>query len=168
EAFAQQHWDKMQKISSMRIDHYDQRVEETITQLKMTVTCSTLHESLWLDIKRHYLDLLTFHPQAELAETFYNSVFCRLFHRRYFNNAFIFVQTTLKNAPALPVEAEYRSYFPVVEGLIPTIADIVEHIDFKCQFRDLEQDIRNLVKAFIKQAPDTHHHGHMMRFDMLE
>ena len=168
EAFAQQHWDKMQKISSIRIDHYDQRVEETITQLKMTVTCSTLNESLWLNIKRQYLDLLTFHPQAELAETFYNSVFCRLFHRRYFNNAFIFVQTTLKNAPALPVEAEYRSYFPVVEGLIPTIGDIVEHIDFKCQFRDLEQDIRNLVKAFIKQAPDTHHHGHMMRFDMLE
>ncbi|MBE0367681.1 bifunctional isocitrate dehydrogenase kinase/phosphatase [Pseudoalteromonas aurantia] len=166
-AFASQDWDKIQSISTTRISHYDERVDETIQHLKNALPCANLYEALWYDIKQQYLSLLTFHPQAELAETFYNSVFCRLFHRRYFNNTFIFVETTLQHAPALPIEAEYRSYFPVVDGLRPTIKSIIDHIDFQCSFRDLDLDIRNLMKAFIKQAPDTHHQGHMMRFDML-
>ena len=40
-------------------------------------------------------------------------------------------------------------------------------LTFKCEFANLEQDIRLLVKAFIQQAPDTHHQHHQMRFDML-
>ncbi|CAM3968286.1 bifunctional isocitrate dehydrogenase kinase/phosphatase [Pseudoalteromonas byunsanensis] len=167
-AFSQQDWSRIQQISKSRISHYDQRVEETVDRLKASLPCTKLNEPLWYQIKKDYLELLSFHPQAELAETFYNSVFCRLFHRRYFNNDFIFVETTLKDAPALPVEAEYRSYFPVVSGLKPTIKQIIKQIDFKCDFQNLNRDIKLLMKAFIRQAPDTHHRSHMMRFDILQ
>lgn len=166
-AFATQDWGKIQQISKARIHHYDARVNETINDVKELLNCDVLDESFWYQVKQHYLDLLTFHPQAELAETFYNSVFCRLFDRQYFNNDFIFVETTLKDAPAVAVETEYRSYFPVVKGLKPTIKQIINEFDFQCEFANLEQDIRLLVKAFIQQAPDTHHQHHQMRFDML-
>ncbi|MBD1581301.1 bifunctional isocitrate dehydrogenase kinase/phosphatase [Pseudoalteromonas sp. S16_S37] len=168
QAFAEQDWSLIQKLSKSRISHYDLRVDETINRLKTSLPCTKLNEPLWYQIKQDYLELLSFHPQAELAETFYNSVFCRLFHRRYFNNDFIFVETTLKDAPALPVEAEYRSYFPAVGGLRPTIKEIISHIDFKIAFNNLDKDIKLLLKAFIRQAPDTHHKSHMMRFDILQ
>ncbi|MEM5550530.1 bifunctional isocitrate dehydrogenase kinase/phosphatase [Pseudoalteromonas neustonica] len=167
-AFAHKDWSKMHEISRLRISYYDDRVNETTQQLKDEYLTTQLDESLWLATKQHYQQFLLFHPQAELAETFYNSVFCRLSHRRYFNNNFIFVKATLADAPALPIEAEYRSYFPVIDGLKPTIRKIIEQFDFKASFNDLERDIRLLVKAFYKQAPDTHHSAWQMRFDILQ
>ena len=166
-AFAKQDWQAINDISRLRISYYDERVNETIHTLKQDHPSYELDETLWLEVKKLYQEFLCFHPQAELAETFYNSVFCRLYHRRYFHNDFIFVQATLKDAPSVPVESEYRSYFPVVDGLKPTIKRIINHFDFKAPFVDLERDIRLLVKAFYKQAPDTHHQPWKMRFDIL-
>ena len=166
-AFAKRDWQQINEISKLRISYYDDRVNETTKALKQAQLTEQLDEQLWLEVKILYQRFLCFHPQAELAETFYNSVFCRLYHRRYFHNDFIFVQATLKDAPAIPVEAEYRSYFPVVDGLKPTIKRIIEHFDFKAPFVNLERDIRLLVKAFYKQAPDTHHQPWQMRFDIL-
>lgn len=168
QAFATRDWAKMRDIASKRISYYDQRVNETVAKLQDSVASVDEQPQLWEQTKLAYHQLLAFHPQAELAETFYNSVFCRLFARRYFNNKFIFVKATLENAPALPVEAEYRSFFPVLKGLKPTIRTILEQFDFGCDFVDLERDIRLLVKAFVKQAPETLEQSHQMRFDILQ
>ncbi|MFC0117223.1 bifunctional isocitrate dehydrogenase kinase/phosphatase [Pseudoalteromonas xiamenensis] len=166
-AFGNRDWQSIQSISSMRIAQYDARVNETIELLKTKQRIQPLNECLWRTVKEAFQERLVFHPQAELAETFYNSVFCRLFHRRYFNNEFIFVVSSMKQTSTVPVEAEYRSYFPVTDGLKPTIRNIINHFGFGAPFTDLDGDIRKLVKAFIKQAPDTHHQRHQMRFDIL-
>ena len=167
-AFAERDWSQMRAIASKRISYYDKRVNETVAQLRDCVGDPAEQASLWTQTKECYRAFLTFHPQAELAETFYNSVFCRLFHRKYYHNNFIFVQATLADAPALPVEAEYRSYFPVTEGLKPTIRKIITQFEFGCAFANLDRDIRLLVKAFIKQAPETHVQSYQMRFDILQ
>lgn len=167
-AFAKQSWSTLHDINRLRITYYDDRVNETTLHLQSALNSELFSSEKWHSCKQIYKQYLTFHPQAELAETFYNSVFCRLFHHRYFNNDFIFVTTTLANAPALPVEAEYRSYFPVIDGLRPTIRKILHQFDFKAPYVDLERDIRLLVKAFYNQAPDTHHQASQMRFDILQ
>ena len=104
-------WHKMQQMSAERISFYDNRVNECIEQLKKHIADAEINTTLWLDIKRYYTELLSFHPQAELAETFFNSVFCRLYHRKYFNNDFIFVNST-QTAQLVPIEEEYKSFFP--------------------------------------------------------
>lgn len=167
-AFAEQDWGSIHKINKLRITYYDERVKDTTAQLQKNLGDVPFCDKKWHNCKQIYQQYLSFHPQAELAETFYNSVFCHLFHHRYFNNDFIFVTTTLADEPALPVEAEYRSYFPVVDGLRPTIRKILNQFDFKVPFVDLERDIRLLVKAFYNQAPDTHHQASQMRFDILQ
>lgn len=167
-AFAKQQWQRIHQLASLRITYYDKRVNETVQALQQTLCCEQLDEPLWLAAKVHFNQFLTFHPQAELAETFYNSVFCRLFHRRYFNNDFIFVTAKLANAPATPVEAQYLSYFPVIDGLKPTIAKIMTQFELSCPFINLERDINLLVKVFRKQAPSTHLHHYQMRFDILQ
>ncbi|MEO2280789.1 bifunctional isocitrate dehydrogenase kinase/phosphatase [Pseudoalteromonas pernae] len=168
QAFATRDWALMREIASLRISYYDARVNETVEALQAKVSDPSTQPSLWTQTKTCYQQFLVFHPQAELAETFYNSVFCRLFERKYYNNDFIFVQATLADAPALPVEAEYRSYFPVVDGLKPTIKQIITQFEFGCEFANLDRDIRLLMKAFIKQAPETHVKSHQMRFDILQ
>ena len=68
----------------------------------------------------------------------------------------------------MPVEEEYKSFFPVVDGLLPTIKQIFAQFDLKAPFIDLEADIKNIVKAFVKQAPNMNSRNHQMRFDILK
>ncbi|MBQ4835389.1 bifunctional isocitrate dehydrogenase kinase/phosphatase [Pseudoalteromonas luteoviolacea] len=168
QAFISQQWATIERISKSRISHYDQRVQETVNILKLQFPSNHICDNLWHQVKQAYIQILTFHPQAELAETFYNSVFCHLFHHSYFNNDFIFVSSTKQGEPLLPVEAEYRSYFPVLEGMRKTIEQMFADAELQAEFQDLSQDIRQLQKAFLKQAPNTHHQHFRMRFDILK
>ncbi len=165
--FANGGWDEIQDISAKRISLYDKRVNETVSYLKEHFTLNGLDEKLWRAIKNSYTQLVSFHPQPELAETFYNSVFCRLHHRKYFNNQFIFVESTL-TTPPVPIAEEYKSYFPVVNGLKPTIKEIFTQFDFKVSFIDLERDVKKLVHAFLNQSKTVRHSSHLLRFDILK
>jgi len=162
-------WRAFQQDSSDRISFYDQRVTEAIAHLATELQSQCLNESLWQQVKQHYMDFLLFHPQAELAETFYNSVFCRLFERKYFHNQNIFVESTLskQHLPA-PVASVYDSYFPAQEGLKQTIRNIVSSFGFNTPFIDLDRDIRLIVKSFMAQSSHGRHPVYQIRFDILK
>ena len=114
--FLKQQWQGVVNASAERISYYDRQVKETSVAVQRAVGAG-FDAALWLATRQRYQSLLKFHPQAELAETFYNSVFCRAFERRYFNNDFIFVETLLHSHIPVSVQSQYRSYFPVKGGL---------------------------------------------------
>ncbi|WP_333608930.1 bifunctional isocitrate dehydrogenase kinase/phosphatase [Arsukibacterium sp.] len=167
--FEQADWLAYQQDSSERIQFYDTRVNETIAELREQLPKACLNEPLWQQVKQQYLQYLLFHPQAELAETFYNSVFCRLFARKYYHNQNIFVESTLnqQHLPA-PISSVYQSYFPAQDGLKHSIRQIVADFAFDTAFIHLEHDIRCIVKSFIKQSPHGRYPVHQIRFDMLK
>lgn len=162
-------WRAFQQDSSARISYYDLRVNETIAQLQQQLPGQCLNEPLWQQVKQQYLEFLAFHPQAELAETFYNSVFCRLFERKYFHNQNIFVESTLskQHLPA-PVASVYDSYFPAQDGLKQCIRNIVASFGFITPFIDLERDIRLIVKSFMLHSSHSRHPVYQIRFDILK
>ena len=48
--------------------------------------------AFWQQVKQEFVGLLADHRQPECAETFFNSVSCRILHRDYFHNDFLFVR----------------------------------------------------------------------------
>lgn len=162
-------WRAFQQDSSERISFYDQRVTEAISHLATELPSQCLNEALWQQVKQHYMEFLAFHPQAELAETFYNSVFCQLFERKYFHNQNIFVESTLskQHLPA-PVASVYDSYFPAQDGLKQTIRNIVSGFGFITPFINLDRDIRLIVKSFMAQSSHGRHPVYQIRFDILK
>lgn len=169
QGFAQKNWLELQRISSERISYYDLRVNETLALLQQKLTGAELNESLWQQVKQQYQQYLLFHPQAELAETFYNSVFCRLYERKYFHNQNIFVESTLsKQRLPAPIASVYESYFPAQYGLKQSIRAIVASFHLQAPFVDLERDIRLLVRTFIGQSSHGHFPVHLVRFDILK
>ena len=169
QSFAQRNWLELQRISSERISYYDLRVNETLALLQQKLTGTELNECLWQQVKQQYQQYLLFHPQAELAETFYNSVFCRLYERKYFHNQNIFVESTLsKQRLPAPVASVYESYFPAQYGLKQSIRAIVASFQLQAPFVDLERDIRLLVRTFIGQSSHGHFPVHLVRFDILK
>ncbi|WP_027670697.1 bifunctional isocitrate dehydrogenase kinase/phosphatase [Rheinheimera baltica] len=162
-------WCAFQQDSSERISFYDQRVTEAIAHLASELPSQCLNEALWQQVKQHYMAFLAFHPQAELAETFYNSVFCQLFDRKYFHNQNIFVESTLskQHLPA-PIASVYDSYFPAQDGLKNTIRQIVSGFGFNTPFINLDRDIRLIVKSFMAQSSHGRHPIYQIRFDILK
>ena len=161
-------WLGLQSLSQERISYYDTRVVECVSTLRHYLQDETPDESLWQSVKCAYTDLLSFHPQAELAESFFNSVFCALFHRRYYHNQFIFVETTIEGRIPVPVEAEYRSYFPVVEGVPATLQSIIEDMGFANHFADLPGDVERLRAAFSATGAERALQAHQLRIDVLK
>lgn len=169
QGFAQRNWLELQRISSERISYYDLRVNETLNLLQQKLTGTELNECLWQQVKQQYQQYLLFHPQAELAETFYNSVFCRLYERKYFHNQNIFVESTLsKQRLPAPIASVYESYFPAQYGLKQSIRAIFASFHLQAPFVDLERDIRLLVRTFIGQSSHGHFPVHLVRFDILK
>ena len=70
-------------------------------------------ESLWPEIKLAYIGLLHEHRQPECAETFYNSVACRVLDRRYYRNEYIFRRPAISTEHLDGEEPTYRCYYPV-------------------------------------------------------
>ena len=167
EFFEQSNWEALQHISEQRISFYDQRVAETIKRLRNQLGIDSYDETLWSLVRIQYGQYLAFHPQAELAETYYNSVFSNLFHRRYFTNENIFIESALAKRLPAQKESVYNSYFPSIKGLKNTITDIMVDLNFSVDFVDLDSNIKQLINAFRRQSDHSGFETHQLRFDIL-
>ena len=153
-------WIGQRDASLKRIQFYDKRVREAIDKLKQTFDVKVLDGTLWQRVKRHYVQLLLDHKQPELAETFYNSVFCQLFHRSYFNNDHIFVRSAVSTEYIESERAAYHVFYPAELGLRTTIGKVLQKCRYGTPFENLERDVRNITKAlcrYIKHRPRRAH-----------
>jgi isocitrate dehydrogenase kinase/phosphatase len=140
-------WRAAQRAVRERIQFYDDRVNETVLHLHNEFRAETIDDVTWQRAKLLYIGLLTNHKQPELAETFFNSVFCKIMHRTYFHNDFIFVRPAVSTEFIESDPPAYRSYYPRQAGLRQTIRQICRDFEWQCPFADLERDIGYLIEA---------------------
>ncbi len=141
-------WEGEVRARKERIYFYDLRVNETVEYVKNNLNIEALDRSYWQDVKRQYMWLLYEHKQPELAESFYNSVFCRLFDRRYFNNRHIFVKPGAATDFLDMENPAYTSYYPDEKGLRSVFNDILNSFALNCGWQDIERDLDLLAENF--------------------
>ena len=145
EYFEEGGWQAQLDAVRDRVQFYDDRVDETVTRLHSEFDADSLDDATWQRVKLQYIGLLINHKQPELAETFFNSVGCKILHRTYFSNEYIFTR------PALSVEyidsfpPVYSSYYPQDDGLRRTVRRIIEDFDWERPFEDLERDVEYVM-----------------------
>ncbi len=145
--FEQADWEGESSARKERIYYYDLRVTEALETLKQNFELEEFDQALWQDVKRWYLWLLYDHIQPELAESFYNSVFCRLFDSRYYNNDYIFVK------PGTAVEfldldhPVYASFYPDTEGLEACLRQMLLSFGLERPWQDIARDVRLLAQS---------------------
>jgi isocitrate dehydrogenase kinase/phosphatase len=150
--FERADWVAVREASAARIAMYDQRVVEAVSAIFERFP-EAKDESLWPQIKMAYIALLTEHAQPECAETFYNSVACRVLHRRYYRNEYIFYRPAVSTEHLAGEEPAYRCYYPKTHGLRRTAREIVTSFGLKNPFRDLGRDIVYLMRAVREHFP---------------
>ncbi len=153
ELFETGQWKRLQESNMDRVAFYDRRVLEAVEQLESRFHADRLDDETWQQIKLEYICLLTDHKQPELAETFFNSVCCKILHRTYFNNAFIFVRpgVSTEHIPSQP--PAYRCYYPLKSGLRTALAQIVEDLALSRPFSDLGRDLQRVVRRWREFLP---------------
>ena len=147
ERFAKCDWTGQRQAASDRINLYTQRVAEATDRLKREFDLEgDVDQDLWREVKLRYIGLLYEHKQPELAETFYNSVFTWLFHRRYYNNDHIFVRPGLSTAYLDDADPVYDSYYPTRHGLTNSVRAMLGACGCELPFENLNRDVRRLVR----------------------
>ena len=155
--FESANWRALRHVARDRIDYYDRRVLETVDRIEGEFKLTGLQgggaDALWERVKLHYIGLLIDHKQPECAETFFNSVSCKILHRTYFHNRFIFVRPAVSTQHIEADPPTYRSYYPLEQGARHALIDIVLDFRLETRFADFRHDLRHLLAAFRKRTP---------------
>ena len=137
--FAAGDWQQLRAAVTKRIGFYDTRVAETIAELKRHRAPESV--DLWRRIKAEYLLLLQQgHLQPELAESFYNTVFCRVFASSYYNNSNIFQLPVLNTDYIIGPEPEFLSFAPPRAGFQRIAQELLQSLPLRLELEDLRRD----------------------------
>jgi isocitrate dehydrogenase kinase/phosphatase len=146
-------WQWLQDAVRERIDYYDRYVLRATERLHSEFNVHQLKSTDWQQIKQHYTALLTDHKQPECAETFFNSVCCKILHRDYFRNDFIYVRPGVATDYMDSETPSFRSYYPLRVGLSTCVRQLLQDSELACPFVDLERDARRLIRAMRAYLP---------------
>src|SRR5690606_25680759 len=154
-------WHGIQQLSRERIEYYDMRVRECVTQLRHVLRDSAAPEHavsltaeqtrFWQDVKQQFVNLLAGHRQPECAETFFNSVSCRILQRDYFHNDYLFVRPAIATDYLDSRMPSYRVYYPLTEGLRKSLIRMVADFGLAIAYADLPRDARLLARAAVRK-----------------
>ncbi len=140
-------WPAGQQAVRDRINYYEQRVNETVAYLHDEFEADLRDEAVWRTAKLLYIGLLTDHKQPELAETFFNSVFCRIMRRTYFHNDFIFVRPATSTEYIESDPPSYRCYYPGREGFRESVRRLLLDFKWTREFDDLDRDVDRIIRC---------------------
>ncbi len=168
QSFEQADWEAIRQASVDRISFYDRRVQEAISKVRSTFDVSQVDDALWQQVKSQYQQYLVNYRRPELAETFYNSVFCKMFDRQYFDNDKIFIESGVDREALTRRDRVYMSFYLKDGGLETCLREILSAFYFRIPYQDIERDIGHVANAFRTRSAFGKQPDEGLRIDVLE
>ena len=156
--FDAQNWQGELRAIRERVLLYDQRVAETVALLRTEFNAQSLDDETWQQMKLMFIGMLINHKQPELAETFFNSVSCRILDRTYFHNDYLFARPAISTAYLISSPPSYLSYYPREHGFSATVRRILLANAWQSPFEDLDRDIQRIMttaRQFLGKWPSA-------------
>lgn len=145
--FEQADWQGELRAVKERVEFYDVRVGETTARLLREFDAENLTDETWQQVKLFFIGQLINHKQPELAETFFNSVCCRILHRTYFHNDYIFARPAISTEFIQSYPPTWSSYYPQQAGMSQTLQRIIEDFGWSVPFENLRRDLNFILLA---------------------
>lgn len=152
--FEQAQWQEAQRASAQRINLYEEKVAETVAGL-----CAGLADSELLDVERWpiiksaYIAQIDLRLDDELAETWFNSIFCGLFSHDNISDGTMFVHTTRPSLRAHARAPYTRTYRPGGD-LRQALEKIFDDYRFDVPYDDRERDLERIDALLHSNLPD--------------
>jgi isocitrate dehydrogenase kinase/phosphatase len=164
--FEQELWLEIQGAASERIDLYEQQVKKAVDSISCIIGSDTCEKLLWNEIKASYIGLLHQRNDSELAQTFYNSIYCKVFKHRQITDEYMFAHTSVARWEASSRNAIYRSY-SMEQGLVGLIGKVLDDCGFSVPWENKRRDVVSLVRYIQQHIPLRFDAGHMVSVDVI-
>ena len=150
--FEQADWHAVQQAMKNRIHLYDHHVGLVVEQLRCITNGQSTDAAFLLRVKEHYTRLLPDYPRFEIAESFFNSVYCRLFDHRSLTpeRLFIFSSQPERRFRTIPRPLAKRSFHPDhgwESLLMRVISDLPLRLRWQNKSRDIHYIVRHLTET---------------------
>ncbi len=142
-------WFSVQLASRERIRLYDHHVTEARAAIKDLTGHLQRSDEFSAAVKQHYSELLKQHDNFEVAESFFNSVYQRLFHHRYIEESQLFIKPS-RCSKLFDYQLLTNRY--QATELISLFAQLFEDYRFNIDYEDLNRDI-NFITQRLQQVP---------------
>lgn len=167
--FEKADWQGVQSAHRERIELYKHKVDQ-IRQLTQDVTSKDVSDlEIWRQARNAYANLVENHSNYEIAETFFNSIFCGQFEHEHIHDRYLFVKPS--RSPDDKPLAGYSIYvsYKLKEGLEDVISRILDDFEFSVPWEDKRRDCENIVSSIREFVlPQFQGDGSELRVDILE
>lgn len=144
ERFEHQNWSAVHLALKKRISFYDHHVGLVTSQIQIMLGERYANRSFLMAVKSAYENLLLDYPRYEIAESFFNSVYCRIFEHRNINRDKLFVHSSQEDRiPTYPTQLT-RTY-TARSGLSALFERILDGTPFILEWEDKQRDITLII-----------------------
>ncbi|EMW01503.1 bifunctional isocitrate dehydrogenase kinase/phosphatase [Escherichia coli] len=149
--FEQADWHAVQQAMKNRIHLYDHHVGLVVEQLRCITNGQSTDAAFLLRVKEHYTRLLPDSPRFEIAESFFNSVYCRLFDHRSLTPERLFIfssqpERRFRTIPR-PLAKDFHPDHGWESLLMRVISDLPLRLRWQNKSRDIHYIIRHLTET---------------------
>ncbi|HCD1091783.1 TPA: bifunctional isocitrate dehydrogenase kinase/phosphatase [Proteus mirabilis] len=149
--FEQADWHGIQLAMKERIRLYDNHVGLVVEQLRC-IRHDIDKESVFLQkVKERYTQLLPNYPRFEIAESFFNSVYCRLFHHRELNKKNLFVFSSQPAYRFAQAPRPLSRTFVIQSDLPALLQDILSRLPLRLPWQNKSRDIQFICQTLYTQ-----------------
>ncbi|MBK0017150.1 bifunctional isocitrate dehydrogenase kinase/phosphatase [Kosakonia cowanii] len=160
--FEQADWHAVQQAMKQRIHLYDHHVGLVVEQLRCITDSQHPDEAFLQEVKAHYTQLLPDYPRFEIAESFFNSVYCRLFDHRSLSPERLFIFSSQPERRFRTIPRPLAKAFWPERGWEALLTKVLSDLPLRLPWRDKARDVRyisaHLLEAF---GMDALNHAHL-------
>ena len=143
--FEQADWHAVQQAMKNRIHLYDHHVGLVVEQLRCITDGKSTDAEFLLRVKQHYTALLPDYPRFEIAESFFNSVYCRLFDHRSLTPERLFIFSSQPERRFRTIPRPLAKTFSPEHGWETLLGKILSDLPLRLPWQDRLRDVGYII-----------------------
>lgn len=146
-------WHAVQQANAHRLEIYARHIGQVARRIGHELDGRAPDPAQWLQCRKEYVDLIGHEYNAELFETFYNSVHRHLTDDADVTDQEMFVSTRFPTPP-VPVRESLTRRYTTRDGIVEMVKRMAADLPIQLPWRNLERDIGNVLRSLVDERPE--------------
>ena len=152
--FEQAQWHEVHAAMRLRLTVYRERVGYAEQHCRDIAGNELQNKDTWAQVKLRYTEMISEHPNHLIGESFFNSVFNRVFGHVAIRHSSVFAGVKALDPKAIAADDILIS-FEYKSDLQKTVRDMLERFQFHIPYEDIDRDVDRIVQRVVEFFADV-------------
>lgn len=154
ERFISANWKACQQASKDRLNMYLDKILAVKEKVIQEADERVFQPNFWPNAKHAYSAIIKGLSSFEIAETFFNSIYCKFFDHEHISNDNIFVYPSADQfSRTIGAQTESFNYYHSNGNLRQLLHKMLDDVDLGLPYEDKERDVESMRNVILKQLP---------------